>query len=293
MATNQPSTMDRNEPFFDYRKRAARQQRALRIGKTDAGFLVDLAAEEIADRLAATKREFRNGLDLLTPTPAFSQMLGTARPGLKLQYLDERELADTGATRDDLHLAPGSLDLVVSALGLHWSNDLPGSFVQVRRALKPDGLFMATLPGEGTLAELRESLIAAESALSGGAGVRVDPFIDIRQAGSLLQRAGFALPVADIEHHVVRYGTVVALIDDLRAMGATSVRTGSSRPLPHGLMEKLGAVYAERFADADGRLRASFNFVHLTGWAPHESQQQPLRPGSAQASLAEHLKRQR
>lgn len=284
---------DRVEPIFDHRRLAARQRRAGRTARAGAGFLVELCAGEIADRLAATNRDFRCAVDLLTPTPALAEALRHARPALAVERIDEDALAARRRGRDDLGLAAASCDLVVSALGLHWSNDLPGVFVQVRQALKPDGLFLATLPAQGTLAELRESLIIAESSLASGAAARVDPFIDVRQAGALLQRAGFALPVADVEHRMVRYANVAALIGDLRAMAATSVRAGRQAPLPKTVMKRLESVYSERFADADGRLRATFNHVHLAGWAPHESQQRPLRPGSAQASLAAHLGRRR
>jgi SAM-dependent methyltransferase len=278
---------------FDHRRLAAKRRRARRIARADAGFLVDLCAREMADRLHATNREFRRGIDLLTPTPALAEALRRVRPELEIERIDDEMSAARTTGRDDLGLETGGHDLAVSALGLHWSNDLPGTLVQIRRALKPDGLFMAALPGEGTLAELRESLIVAEASMSAGASLRIDPFVDVRQAGALMQRAGFALPVADVEQHVVRYASVAALIGDLRAMGATSARAGQWNPLPRAIAERLETVYAERFSDADGRLRASFNVIYLTGWTPHENQQKPLRPGSAEVSLADYLGRKK
>ncbi len=190
--------------------------------------------------------------------------------------------------------APGSFDLVVSCLSLHAVNDLPGALVQVRRALKPDGLFLGCLFGGGTLGELRQALSIAESEVAGGASPRVAPFSDLRDLGGLLQRAGFALPVADVEPLTVRYGTVFRLFSDLRAMGATNALTLRHKaPLRRAILMRAAEVYAARFADADGRLRASFDLVWLSGWAPHESQQKSLKPGSARMSLEAALKRDR
>ena len=283
--------MNAAEPLFDYRRLVAKRERARRIARADATFLVDRAAAEMADRLGVTNRQFRRGADFFTATNVLADALRAVEPALAIERFDERGLGEAGGGRDDLRLEAGIYDLAVSAFGLHWSNDLPGVLTRIRRALKPDGLFMATLPAEGTLGELRDSLIAAEASLTSGASLRVDPFIDVRQAGALLQGAGFALPVADSEKLVVRYDSVAALVTDLRAMGVTSALAGNRKVLPRGTAERLEAIYAERYADVDGRLRASFNLIHLTGWAPHESQQKPLRPGSAQTSLARHLKR--
>ncbi|MCY0148659.1 methyltransferase domain-containing protein [Hoeflea sp. G2-23] len=188
-------------------------------------------------------------------------------------------------------LEPQSVDLVISPLALHLTNDTPGVLVQLRRALKPDGLLLAATPGAGTLAELREALLTAESELTGGANARVHPFADIRDYGGLLQRAGFALPVTDIEDIVVRYDDMFALLRDLRGMGMTSILSDRSRlPGRRAMFLRAAEIYAERFSDPDGRVRASFPVVHLSGWAPHESQQKPLKPGSAKARLADALK---
>ena len=186
------------------------------------------------------------------------------------------------ADEEALPFADGSLDLIVSALALQFVNDLPGTLIQVRRALKPDGLLLAALLGGDTLTELREAFAAAESEVEGGLSPRVAPFADVRELGGLLQRAGFALPVVDSDRLTVRYDSVVALMHDLRRMGATNVLSERRRtPLRRATLRRLAEIYAERFADADGRLRATFEIVWLSGWAPHESQQKPLKPGSA------------
>jgi SAM-dependent methyltransferase len=184
----------------------------------------------------------------------------------------------------------GDFDLAVSLFSLQTINDLPGALVQIRRALKPDGLFLGALLGGASLTELREAFAQAEIATRGGVSPRVSPFADVRDLGGLLQRAGFALPVADVERLVVRYGDFFALAGDLRAHGLTNVLAERSRkPLRRDTLAALLACYAEAHADADGKLRASFETVYLTGWAPHESQPQPLKPGSAKSRLAEAL----
>jgi SAM-dependent methyltransferase len=189
-----------------------------------------------------------------------------------------------------LPLEPESIDLAVSLLTFQEVNDLPGMLIQIRRALRPDGLFLAALTGGGTLAELRESLLAAETELTGGAAPRIAPFVDVRDAGGLLQRAGLALPVADIETTTVRYATMFGLMADLRVMGATnSLAERSRRPATRRFFARAAQIYAERFADPDGRVRATFSTVWLSGWAPHASQPKALRPGSAQISLTKVL----
>jgi SAM-dependent methyltransferase len=169
-------------------------------------------------------------------------------------------------------------------------NDLPGALIQIRRALKPDGLLLAAMLGGDTLFELREAFAVAESEIEGGVSPRVAPFVDLRDAGALLQRAGFALPVTDIDRLTVRYDTAFNLINDLRRMGATNPMLERRRvPLRRATLTRMAHIYAERFADADGRVRATFDIVWLSGWAPHTSQQQPLRPGSARTRLADAL----
>jgi len=179
---------------------------------------------------------------------------------------------------------------VVSALALQFVNDLPGALIQIRRALKPDGLLLAALIGGDSLSELREAFAQAESDVEGGLSPRVAPFVDLRELGTLMQRAGFALPVVDSDRLTVRYRTVFALMDDLRRMGATNVLGARRRsPLRRATLRRMAQVYAERFADTDGRLRATFEIVWLSGWAPHASQQKPLAPGSATHRLADAL----
>jgi SAM-dependent methyltransferase len=194
------------------------------------------------------------------------------------------------ADEEALPFADNTLDLVVSALSLQAVNDLPGVLVQVRRALKPDGLFIAALLGGDSLAELRQSFAVAESELESGMSPRVAPFPDLRDMGALLQRAGFALPVTDVDRITVRYATPLGLLRDLRHMGATNPLVERRRaPLRRATLARAIAIYAERFADPDGKVRASFDIIWLSGWSPHESQQKPLRPGSAQKRLADAL----
>jgi len=193
-----------------------------------------------------------------------------------------------------LPVADGRLDFAASLLALQTVNDLPGALIQMRRALKPDGLLIAAMAGGDTLTELRQSLTIAESEILGGASPRVAPFVDVRALGGLGQRAGLALPVVDLDRTVVRYADMLALMRDLRAFGATNALEARSRnPLRRDVFVRAAAVYAERFADLDGRLRATFDIVWLSGWAPHESQPKPLAPGSATTRLSDALKRRR
>ena len=194
------------------------------------------------------------------------------------------------ADEEALPFAPASFDLVASACALHWVNDLPGTLLQIRQVLRPDGLFLAALPGGETLTELRQCLLAAEAELEGGVSPRVSPFVDLRDAAGLLQRAGFALPVADIDRLTVLYPDALALMRELRGMGETNALHERRRsPLRRATLLRAAQLYAERFADAEGRVRATFEIVYLHGWAPDDSQQKPLRPGSAQQRLAEAL----
>jgi SAM-dependent methyltransferase len=190
-----------------------------------------------------------------------------------------------------LPFAEARFDLAVSALSLHTVNDLPGALIQIRRILKPDGLFLGCLLGGSTLKELRSALGAAETEICGGISPRVAPFADVRDMGGLLQRAGLALPVADSEPLTVRYRDMFALMADLRAMGATNALHARLRkPAPRRLFLRAAEIYAARFSDPDGRVRATFELIFVSGWAPHESQQKPLRPGSAKMRLEDALK---
>jgi SAM-dependent methyltransferase len=280
--------------LFDHALIEARRRRACRIGP--ATFLLDRVAEDFADRLATVLRRFECAVDLGTPTPAVRAALaGNSAIGTMIAVGRAFDAADPAPPRivadlEALPLAAASLDLVVSAFALQTVDDLPGALIQIRRALKPDGLFLAALLGGDTLTELRESFAVAESELTSGVSPRVAPFADLRDMGALLQRAGFALPVTDVDRVVVRYSSPLALMADLRRMGAANPLIERRRvPLRRDVLARLVEVYAERFADPDGKVRASFDIVWLSGWAPHESQQQPLRPGSAKTRLADAL----
>lgn len=275
-------------------RRLARAGKAS-VGRPPADFLLARAVEDLTSRLATILRPFPRVLDLATPTPLLARAIAT-RPDRRVTRaapLPEPATPDIDTLVCDaetLPFAPASFDLAVSALALHFVNDLPGTLIQIRRALAPDGLFLACLIGGQTLTELRGALAAAEEEILGGASPRVAPFADMRDLGALLQRAGFALPVTDTETVTVRYGNLFALMADLRAMGSTNVLTQRlRRPTRRALFLRAAEIYAERYADPDGRLRATFEFVWLSGWAPHESQQKPLQPGSAKMRLAEAL----
>jgi hypothetical protein len=193
-------------------------------------------------------------------------------------------------TRELISLKPKSVNLITSIFGLHWSNDLPGTLTQIQSSLVEDGLFLAALPGDRTLMELRDSMLTAESMINGNATLRIDPFGEVRQIGSLLQRAGFALPVVDTELLTVRYSSLRKLITDLRAMGATSCLNSNTHFGPRDLFDKTERIYRERYQDADGKLRATVEIIFLSGWSPHASQQKPLKRGSAQNKLSDFLK---
>jgi SAM-dependent methyltransferase len=268
--------------LFDRALLRARQLRALRFGP--ATFLLDRVADDMAERLHAVLREFKNAADVGTP----GDQVGDALAGRvdRIAYVD---LPDVES--EPLPLQPQSLDLVVSALALQFVNDLPGVLAQIRRALKPDGLLLAAMIGGDTLTELRQSFAAAEAECEGGVSPRVAPFADLRDVGALLQRAGFALPVTDVDRIVVRYDSAFALMQDIRRMGATNILVERRRtPTRRATLLRMAQLYGERFADSDGRIRATFDVLWLSGWAPHESQQQPLKPGSAKAGLAEAVK---
>jgi SAM-dependent methyltransferase len=270
--------------------RALLDQRRSRVAAAPADFLLRAVADDVLDRLAAVKRTFATAVDLGTPTPLLAERLRASGQTTNVIHIDRIGAPDIVGDPELVPLAPASVDLIVSALALHWSDDLPGVFTQIRAALKPDGLFLASFLGSETLTELRQSLAQAEEEVTGGASPRVAPFAELRAAGALLQRAGFALPVIDQDRRVVRYDTALHLMRDLRAMGATNVLIERNRkPLRRQVLIRAAAIYAERFSDRDGRIRATFDVISLSGWAPHASQQQPLKPGSAKARLADAL----
>ncbi len=241
------------------------------------------------------KREFADAVDLGTPGPQAAAALPCAtvtRIAPTAASLGAGRFAGVVADLERPPLGEARFDLAVSLLALHQIDDLPGALIQLRRALRPDGLLIAALPGGETLTELRQSLLTAESELSGGASPRVMPFADARALGGLLQRAGFALPVVDSDRFTVRYDDMFALMRDLRAFGATNALIDRSRRFARReLFVRAAHVYAERFADADGRIRATFEILWVSGWVPHPSQQQPLKPGSAKMRLEDAVKR--
>ena len=254
-------------------------------------------AQEIADRVSLMLREFPLALDL----GAYHGLLGravAALPSVREVVFAESAFAYAAqcprpalvCDEDLLPFKNASFNLIVSGLALHRVNDLPGSLIQIRRALAPDGLFMAAALGARALIELREVLIEAEGEMTGGASPRVSPFGDVSAYGALLQRAGFALPVADSETLTVTYPSPREVMREVRALGGGNVLTARSKaPLPRRILERAEELYLARHGTPDGKVKATFEFVFISGWAPHESQQKPLKPGSAQARLADAL----
>lgn len=288
--------------LFD-RARVARNRDRAAPCYNDYAFLKERVSRDIAERVQDTPRQFERALDLGCHDGRLARILsetgrvkdidaGDLSPamvaaaqagGTEARILDE----ETPALPEDRY------DLVVSALSLHWVNDLPGTLVRLRQGLKPDGLFLGALFGAGTLAELRECLMEAETELSGGVSPRLSPLPGLKDMADLMQRAGFALPVADRDTVVVRYRDPARLLADLKGMGEqNALAPGMIRPLPRAVLDRALSLYRERHADPDGRVRASFEIVHVSGWAPAPGQPQPLRPGSARASLADAVRRQ-
>lgn len=292
MTTSPPILFDRAL----HRRRLARAA----VGYDQASFLKRRAAEDAVMRLETIMRRFPLAVDLGARDGAFGRALAGSDAAEKIDLLIETDLSDAmlggrdgvrlAVDEERLPFAAASLDLVVSTLALHWTNDLVGALIQIRRALKPDGLFIGALLGGATLTELRQCLLEAEAELSGGAGLRVSPFADAFDAAALLQRAGFALPVTDVDRVTVRYAHPLELLRDLRQMGETNVLLDRPRkPLARRVLLRAMEIYVERFAQPDGKVPATFEIVTVTGWSPHESQQKPLKPGSAKMRLADAL----
>jgi NADH dehydrogenase [ubiquinone] 1 alpha subcomplex assembly factor 5 len=281
--------MTQEAPFNRALHRQRRQRAAADFGTVD--FLKKAMASGIEERLADINRRFALALDLgahqgwqagaiaakLIACDMSAKMLAPA-PGLKI-------VADEEA----LPFAPASFDLVVSAGSLHWVNDLPGCLLQIRQILKPDGFFIATLIGGDSLQQLRSCLLQAEADILGGARQRVSPMIDVRDAGALLQRASFAMPVAEVDHLTVSYASPLALLQELRAMGESNALMDAA-PLRRDVLMRMCALYVERHGNAEGRVPAQFSFITMAGWAPSPDQPRPLRPGSAKFSLADALR---
>ncbi len=282
---------------FDQMLIAANRRRAHAQSDPKAAFLLEIVSREMAERLAVVERRFDEAVELHGATGiAAREALATGKVGRMTRIENDAAFAAPGevfvqAPLEELPLDPASINLVLAPLNLHMTNDTPGVFIQIRRALKPDGLLLAAIPGAGTLQELRDVLLSTEIELSGGASPRVIPFPDVRDVGSLLQRAGFSLPVIDAETYTVRYDSLFPLMKDLRAMGmANPLADRSRKPLTRAFFLRAAEIYAERYSDADGRIRATFSVIYASGWTPHESQQKPLRPGSAKARIADALK---
>ncbi len=276
---------------FEPRLVRARKRRAAN-GFAHAAFLHLRVAADLADRLEAIPREFPRALALCGGGLFSAELRQRQSLSARIGHVIEADWAAGCVALDpeQLPFAEGAFNLIVSPLALHWVNDLPGALIQLRRALAPDGLMLASLFGGETLNELRLALIEAESELTGGAGPRVAPFADLQDVAGLLQRAGFALPAADRDVIVVRYAEPMRLLADLRAMGETAALSARSpRGLSRRILARAFEIYRARYADPDGRIRATFEILTATGWAPHESQQQPLKPGSAKMRLANAL----
>jgi SAM-dependent methyltransferase len=280
--------------IFDHS--VVRLQRRRALGQVS--FLMRRVADDLGDRLATVLRHFGCALDLGTPGDAVIDVLAAsgktgsivAADALVTRKLMKPGVLGVAADEEALPFRDASLDLVVSALAFQFINDLPGLFAQIRRLLKPDGLFLAALAGGETLIELRQSFAEAETAIENGVSPRVIPLLDVREAGALLQRAGFALPVTDVDRLIVRYDSPIALMHDLRALGATNpMFERSRRPLKRALLERMIDIYRQRFSDPYGRMRATLDIVWVSGWSPHPSQQKPLLPGSARQRLADAL----
>ena len=289
--------MDQGLPTVFDRRALRRQRTRAAAGFARHDFLVRAGAERLADRLDDMKPRFARVLELGAHGGILRDSLaGRAGEALHVAadlapaMLARAQMPVVVADEEALPFATASFDLVLSNLSLHWVNDLPGALVQIRRILRPDGLLLASLLGGRTLEELRLCLLEAESEVAGGASPRVSPFVDTRDAGALLQRAGFALPVADADLLTVTYPDALALMRDLRGMGEANAATARPRRFTRrDILVRAAAIYGDRFAGPDGRIHASFEIVTLTGWAPAPGQPKPLRPGSAAARLADAL----
>lgn len=285
-----------NSQIFDHNRIEQFRQRAFTRYGQKGNFLLVRMAEELEERLQTVDRKFACAVDLFGYTGAGSEALMRSEKVASVDVVesDRRYMSGTHKFfkrgREFIDLPTEHYDLAISLLSLSITNDVPGVLTQIRKSLKPDGLFLGVMSGTGTLGELRESMLQAENELYGGASPRVYPFTDVRDAGGLLQRAGFAMPVSDVENLTVRYDTAFDLMDDLRAMGMQNALIGRSRrPVTKQFFQRVAEIYAERFSDPDRRIRASFSFIWLSGWAPDKSQQKPLQPGTAKISLIDVL----
>ncbi|MGC6512056.1 MAG: SAM-dependent methyltransferase [Parvibaculales bacterium] len=275
--------------IFDRQLRAKRLLKA-RGHYAEVDFLLRRMAQDINERLLDINRGFKRAL-VITPHECVLEEL----PALtdKVQATTLRRSAPVGddfIDEEHLGLERGGYDLILSLGGLHSVNDLPGSLIQLRLSLEPDGLLLAAFPGGETLTELRACFLQAEAETQNGVSPRIHPFADMQDMGALLQRAGFALPVVDCDKVTVRYETPLHLMRELRRMGEANCLQDRRRvPLRRQTLMRLAEIYATQYGGSDGRVPASFDLIHISGWAPHESQQKPLRPGSAKMRLADAL----
>lgn len=284
---------DAQSHIFD---RAVIKARRRRFGPTAPSFLIDFALTELGDRLAAITREF-DTIVALNAMPGIAKLLHAPGDKPSVIIMDsapelvagERQMGVV-ADEEILPFASQSVPCILSALSLQLVNDLPGTLIQIRRALEADGLFLGALLGGSTLHEVRQVFLQAEAELTSGASLRVAPFPDVRELGALLQRAGFALPVVDSDKLTVRYSDFLTMLRELRLLGWANPMLQRSRYfLRRDVLMRAAELYHQQFSDDDGRIRATFEVVWMTGWAPHESQPKPLRPGSATTRLADAL----
>lgn len=274
--------------LFDEVMYIQRLKRAHKLGFAD--FLIRRSADELNERLSAILRQFDTIADVGTPSPIFSQEIAKAIDKDRFLHLSPCTMAQN--IQKALPLKTAHFGLIVSSMALHAVNDLPGTLIQINRALRPDGLFLACIPGGSTLKELRTVLQVAEEEITGGISPRIFPFADIKDLGALLQRAGFKLPVTDSDTVIVRYTNMLGLMHDLRKMGATNIlHTRLKLPTRRAVFRRAAELYQEKYSDPDGRIRATFECIWVSGWAEHESQQKPLKPGSAKQTLADVLQK--
>lgn len=284
--------------LFDRNTVRLHRDRAANIDWQKHGFLFEEISDQLAERLLDVNRRFPTALDLGCHSGAFGSLLQQQK---KIDTLISSDLSGSVmalgaqgvrvvADEEYLPFAASSFDLIGSVLSLHWTNDLPGSLVQIARCLKPDGLFLGALFGVDSLRELKWALMQAESEVRGGVSPRVSPFAEIRDAGALLQRAGFALPVSDVEMITLKYSSPFDVMKELRGMGEGNALVSRQKTLTgREVLMRAAELYSEHFSDEEGRVSASFQIIYMTGWAPHESQQKPARRGSGQTGLGDVL----
>lgn len=285
--------------IFDHASLEQFRKRAFKKAQKGCDFLLSYAVEDLCQRLSTVDRQFTLALDLHGHTGLAAQALVKSGKVSSVERVETDTLYKSHGEkfhlrqREILNFPPHYCDLIVSLLSLQLTNDIPGVLSQIKNILRPDGLFLAVMTGMGTLRELQHSLLKAEIEIYGGASPRIYPFIDLHDAGAALQRIGFFMPVVDIENITIRYNTMFDLMHDLKVMGMQNALINRSRrPVSKRFFLRASEIYAQQFSDPDGRIRAHFSFIWLSGWSPHKNQQKPMKPGSAQISLAEALKKQ-